>query len=383
MTANKKRYAFISYSHKDSKWAKWLQNKLESYKLPADIKNEFDDSRYLRPIFRDKTDLNTGVLANELRRELEESKYLIVICSPNSAKSLWVSNEVKAFIEMGRLDHIIPFIISGTPHNYNVRDYNQPYDDECFPIFLRQYTKFHPELELLGISTKEVGKEKAFIRVVSRMLEVDFDVLWKRHERHKRTNRIVTTISGILLLTILVSFWIYNQPFDLKISYSEQEKNPNLPYVDGNIILMLDNDTLTHTINDIDIATVFKNIPRKYHNTNTRVSFSAFGYKELDTLIKLKEEVSLPIRRKAETYGLIQGVVLDSNDSPVYNAQINILQHTTTTEADGTFSVLLPLAEQNSSNFGYIVSVSIGDSKTEEKVYPAGDNNITNIIYIQ
>ena len=103
----------------------------------------------------------------------------------------------------------------------------------------------------------------------------------------------------------------------------------------------------------------------------------------MDTLIKLKEEVSLPIRRKAETYGLIQGVVLDSNDSPVYNAQINILQHTTTTEADGTFSVLLPLAEQNSSNFGYIVSVSIGDSKTEEKVYPAGDNNITNIIYIQ
>ena len=74
MDTTKKRYAFISYNHKDAKWAKWLQEKLESYKLPADIHNEFENSRYLRPVFRDKTDLNTGVLANELRKELEESK---------------------------------------------------------------------------------------------------------------------------------------------------------------------------------------------------------------------------------------------------------------------------------------------------------------------
>ena len=218
MTNEKKRYAFISYNHKDVKWAKWLQEKLESYKLPSDIHNEFEDSRYLRPVFRDKTDLNTGILANELRKELEESKYLVVICSTNSAKSAWVSDEVKAFIEMGRLDFIIPFIVSGTPHNYKDRDCNSPYDDECYPIFLRQYTQQHPELELLGISTDEVGKEKAFIRVVSRMLGVSFDVLWNRHERQKRNRKIITGLSSILFIAVLILIWLYNQPFDLKIT---------------------------------------------------------------------------------------------------------------------------------------------------------------------
>ena len=35
---SKRRYrAFISYSHRDSKWGKWLQSALESYKLPKDM----------------------------------------------------------------------------------------------------------------------------------------------------------------------------------------------------------------------------------------------------------------------------------------------------------------------------------------------------------
>lgn len=83
--AQKQNFAFISYNHKDVKHAKWLQNKLESYKLPTEIHNEFDDSRFIRPVFRDQTDLNTGVLSNVLRDQLEASRYLIVICSPNSA----------------------------------------------------------------------------------------------------------------------------------------------------------------------------------------------------------------------------------------------------------------------------------------------------------
>ena len=29
-------FVFISYSHKDVKWAKWLQRKLEWYRLPTE-----------------------------------------------------------------------------------------------------------------------------------------------------------------------------------------------------------------------------------------------------------------------------------------------------------------------------------------------------------
>lgn len=383
MDTTKKRYAFISYNHKDAKWAKWLQEKLESYKLPADIHNEFEDSRYLRPVFRDKTDLNTGVLANELRKELEESKYLVVICSPNSAKSAWVSDEVKAFIEMDRLDYIIPFIVSGTPHNYKERDCESPYEDECFPLFLRQYTKQHPELELLGISTDEVGKEKAFIRVVSRMLGVSFDVLWKRHERQKRNRRIATILSSIFFVALLILVWIYNQPFDSKITYNEQEKNTVLPYVDGRIMMILENDTLKDSIDNITLPTEFKNIPRKYYNKKVKILFSAFGYKDIDTSIVLKSDVSLPINRKIDTYGLVKGIVFDYNDNPISGAEIKIGDQETMSDQEGNFSIQIPLHKQNSSNDGYIINVKKDNLQTEEKVYAVGDNNIINKVYLQ
>lgn len=99
-TTKYKRYAFISYSHKDVKEAKWLHKHLEYYKLPSDIFNEYDENnRYLRPVFRDKEDIGTGVLKSVLRKELEVSKYLIVICSPNSAQSTYVSQEAQVFID--------------------------------------------------------------------------------------------------------------------------------------------------------------------------------------------------------------------------------------------------------------------------------------------
>lgn len=382
MTTNIKRYAFISYNHKDAKWAKWLQEKLESYKLPADIHNEFENSKYLRPVFRDKTDLNTGILADELRKELKESKYLIVICSPNSAKSAWVSDEVKAFIEMDRLNYIIPFIISGTPHNYKDRDCESPYEDECFPLFLRNYTKQNPELELLGISIDEVGKEIAFIRIVSRMLGVDFDVLWKRHERQKRNNRISIFAASLLFITILISIWFYNQPFDSKIAYIEKEKNSNLPFIDGNIMIILDNDTLKNSVNSIDLFTEFKNIPHKYHNKHTQCHFSAFGYKDVDTTLILKSEVSLSLYRKIETYGLVKGIVLDSNNNPVQDAQIYILDYETKSDSKGFFSILIPLEKQRTSQEGYNVTIKKDNFNTVEKVYPEGDNNIINRIFL-
>jgi hypothetical protein len=82
--------------------------------------------KYIRPVFRDKTDLTSGVLSEQLHNELEQSKFLIVICSPSCANSSWVNKEVATFIEEGRTEFIIPFIVEGVPHA------NNP-EKECFP----------------------------------------------------------------------------------------------------------------------------------------------------------------------------------------------------------------------------------------------------------
>jgi hypothetical protein len=92
--------AFISYNSKDDKWARWLQRNLEAYSMPTVIYNEkheiVDRERKegKMKVFRYKSDLNTISLQKGLAQELDQSQWLIVICSPHSAQSEWVGREI-------------------------------------------------------------------------------------------------------------------------------------------------------------------------------------------------------------------------------------------------------------------------------------------------
>lgn len=110
-------FAFISYRHTDVKIAKRLQFLLESYNLPTMIQKMKPGIPKRFKVFRDNDELTSGVLSDELHHKLDESKYLIVICSPNSAQSKYVGEEIAYFRSKGRESEIIPFIIDGTPHS--------------------------------------------------------------------------------------------------------------------------------------------------------------------------------------------------------------------------------------------------------------------------
>ena len=188
-------YAFISYKREDEKWAKWLQKKLESYGFPVALRKENPMlPAKIRPIFRDQSELSGGNLKEEIEKGLNGSKYLIVICSPRAAQSPWVSKEVQYFIDNGREDSIIPFIIGGSPNATNP-------EEECFPEGLRQLSG---EKEILGININEMGREAAAIKVIARMFGLRFDTLWQRHERAKRRRRL-SVIAGVILFS-LISF---------------------------------------------------------------------------------------------------------------------------------------------------------------------------------
>lgn len=188
-------YAFISYKSEDATWAKWLQRELEHYRLPRNNREEHpSQSRGIRPVFRDSSDLSSGLLAKEIHKALEQSKYLIVICSPLAAKSPWVADEIQHFIDLGQEERIIPFIISGTP-------FSSASEEECLPLPLR---RLKGKREIRGINISEMGRDAAMVKVVARMLDCRFDKLWQRHEREKRKNIFLWfTAAAILLLTTL------------------------------------------------------------------------------------------------------------------------------------------------------------------------------------
>lgn len=203
--------AFISYKHEDEEWAKWLQKKLEHYKLPSEIRKQYPNLEFAknpRHVFKDTTDLSGGVLAKAIKAGLDSSKYLIVICSPRAAQSEWVCKEVQDFIVSGREEYIIPFIIEGEPYAIIP-------DKECFPESLKTLAG---ERELLGININENGRESAVVKVLSRIFDLRFDTLWNRFLREQKKRRrytIASLIATILVVAGIAGFvWTQNQELD-------------------------------------------------------------------------------------------------------------------------------------------------------------------------
>ncbi|MDF1754363.1 MAG: toll/interleukin-1 receptor domain-containing protein [Verrucomicrobiales bacterium] len=111
-------WAFVSYRHLDNQqlgrqWATWLHQQLESYEIPEDLvgtKNERGDiiPERLFPIFRDEEDLPAEAnLTNAIRTAIKRSKYMIVLCSPRSAESKYVREEIQYFKQLDRADRIL------------------------------------------------------------------------------------------------------------------------------------------------------------------------------------------------------------------------------------------------------------------------------------
>ena len=166
--------AFISYSHRDLSWGNWLQRKLETFRIPKGLTPDRPGDKKLR-VFRDQTDLTGTELQDSLRQNLRESRYLIVICSPASAASSWVNEEVLYFASLGRRDKIIPFIVDGEPNS------DEP-EMECFPQGLREIEDFTP----LGANVREIGKDKAYLKTVSALLNIRFNRLVDREKPRRR-----------------------------------------------------------------------------------------------------------------------------------------------------------------------------------------------------
>lgn len=194
-----KNFAFISYSHADMAWGKRIQSQLERYRLPARLQKKYKDTPVRAfPIARDDTDIAGAKVWSAITKELDESQFLIVICSPNSAKSDWVNDEIRHFIETGKEDKILPLIIGGVPNSGDPAT-------ECFPSALREM-KDAP----LGVDVQALGWRKARLRMVASLLKVDFDELLRRDTHRRIRNGILAGILAAILGSALGCWIWYN-----------------------------------------------------------------------------------------------------------------------------------------------------------------------------
>ena len=215
-----KYWAFISYSHQDRTLGEWLHKAIETYRVPRRLvgrpsRNGPMPSR-LFPVFRDREELpGSADLGRNIDEALQRSRHMVVICSPRSAISEWVNQEIRRFKALGRDDRVLCLIVDGEP---NASD--RPHSGllECFPEAIRY--KVNAAQEVTGERAEPIaadvrpqgdGKLNARLKILAGLLDVDFDDL-KQRERRRRLWRIVQTAAAAVAVLLAVGVvWYQGQ----------------------------------------------------------------------------------------------------------------------------------------------------------------------------
>lgn len=192
-------WAFLSYSHADEKWAKWLHRALERYRVPARLVGRATPAGAvpgrIRPCFRDQAELAASAhLGESLQKALAGSRTLVVICSPRSAGSRWVNQEIEYFRGLGRGGRILALVVDGDPAA------PEP-GQACFPPALLRDAggQALPEPLAADVRPGRDGKDDAFLKVTAGILGLGFDELRSR-EQARRIRMMAAGIAASLLM---------------------------------------------------------------------------------------------------------------------------------------------------------------------------------------
>jgi hypothetical protein len=196
--------AFISYSHRDTAWARWLHSALERYRLPRAPDLAALPQRIGR-CFRDDDESKASADLGQLILDaLRHSRAMIVVCSPAAAQSAWVQKEIVEFKRLHGSDRVFALLVDGTPHGGA---------DECLPAALkRRIGPAFPEgtapMEPLAVDVRRLGRSDALLKLVAALLEVDFDQLKRRDEQRAR-RRLVAVVSTVAatLSVLAIAGW--------------------------------------------------------------------------------------------------------------------------------------------------------------------------------
>ena len=201
--------AFISYRHceLDKFVAENLHKMLETYKPPKFVKKNGTRSKIKR-VFRDQEELPlTSNLEDPIIKALEQSEFLIVICSPRLKDSVWCRKEIETFIKMHGRDRVLAVLIEGEPNESFPEEITK---GEAVTQYVNgiqtiTYENYEPlAADFRGKDKKAVKKamKTEVLRLMAPIFGVNFDDLRQRHKERKIKSfiEIAITITCIALL---------------------------------------------------------------------------------------------------------------------------------------------------------------------------------------
>ena len=280
--------AFISYRHCDlDKFvAENLHRVLESYELPKNIKEKLGiEGRTIKRVFRDQDELPlSSNLEDPIVEALNNTKYLIVICSPRLKDSMWCKKEIETFKTLRGRKNIFCVLIEGEPSDSFPQEVLTDDDNKTLVEPLAADVRGETKKEVL----KKIKSEK--LRLIAPMYNLDYDDLKQRHKAQEQKRKL--TIATITACACLL-FAIYTSIMLIKIN-SQQKilKNHQALSLSEKAISSLNRDSRYDAIKySYEALTKFDGVKMPYTSEAEYALSEALGMYDVGSSFKATDEL--------------------------------------------------------------------------------------------
>ena len=235
--------AFISYKHapEDNRVAEAVHKGLERFHIPGKLRKKTGFKRINR-IFRDKDELPiTNDLSDTIANALENSDYLIVICSTNTKESAWVPREIEYFLKNHTKKDIFTVLVNGEP--YDVIPKILLYDDRVVNDENGNEQTVRMPIEPLSCDYRiGIGKAKKteLPRLASGLIGCAYDELMNRHRQY-RLKQITACFACVLAVALSFCGYMYYSRNKIHKNYLESLKNQS-KYLANESVKLLDKE---------------------------------------------------------------------------------------------------------------------------------------------
>ncbi len=243
----RKYVAFISYRHAelDSAVAKQVHTLVEQYVIPRSMRK---GEKKLGIVFRDQEELPiSSNLSDDICRALDNSKYLIVICSKNTAQSPWVGREISYFLSHHPHENAFAVLASGEPVDVFPQALTQRREPDGS---LTEVEPLAVDVRADSISAMKKKLKREITRLYAALIGCPYDALVMREQRRKR--RQLSAIMAVIL-AVVTSFaavtLVKNHQIDQK---NEELAGMNLTLEDKNLELAGKNQELEEKNFELD-----------------------------------------------------------------------------------------------------------------------------------
>jgi tetratricopeptide (TPR) repeat protein len=207
--------AFVSHTISDQQKARELRRAVERYRIPKGMvgaKSADGAASPGRPrlsVFVPEVGANGASKATA--PELQDSAFLVVLCSRQSARDSRVDREIRAFKRLGRPNNVLTLILDGEPNAAEGKPGANP-ADECFAESLKY--DLGPDGDLDRSRRSEPiaadarpdrdGRHAVVLKIVAGLLGVGFDDLYNR-ERRRQQKQLRVVVAASLIVTALLA----------------------------------------------------------------------------------------------------------------------------------------------------------------------------------